>query len=309
MTQMFFSTFSETEFSDAAQVLSVVTMERREVVFPDVRDEDLPRLARMRIKHAYRILGHPTFLIETALQLTSDGDSKCGADWRRSDQIDDEEFCRTIPGDEGGRCQVLAYTPDGDQVQLFQRDMPGSVTDRPRGPRGIGFDRVWIPHGFQKTFAELRPYHSALSKRRRLYFDLANHLGLQATNDLYEAHVTVGGDGPSTYDDFRRACAELNVKAIHIELPEGSTPSHLITASFHQGPFSKVKGEVETLAGDLRARGFNVTRSRSRHCSATRWYPRPTTTRAVGLDRTTSSFTSKLAYGIPASLISSVRSA
>jgi hypothetical protein len=260
MIRLFFSTPSETEFFDAAKVLSEVVMERREVVFPDVRDEDLPRTARVSVKHAYRILGHATFLIESALLLTSDGHARGGADWIRSDQMDEEEFCRRFQGIKGVVAQVLAYTPDGEQVQLFERDMPGSVTDRPRGSRGIGFDRVWIPHGFQKTFAELRPYHSALSKRKRLYFDLANHLGLQVTNDLYEAHITVGGDGQATYDVFRKACAELNVKAIHIELPEGSTPSHLITASFHQGPFSRVKGEVENVADDLRARGFNVTR-------------------------------------------------
>ncbi len=49
---------------------------------------------------------------------------------------------------------VLAYVKSG-QVYLFEGRVKGTITNKPLGNNGFGYDPVFIPEGFDKTFAEL----------------------------------------------------------------------------------------------------------------------------------------------------------
>lgn len=48
---------------------------------------------------------------------------------------------------------TLAYR--GDVVASFRGEIKGTIADAPRGTHGFGYDPVFIPDGYDKTFAEL----------------------------------------------------------------------------------------------------------------------------------------------------------
>jgi XTP/dITP diphosphohydrolase len=52
------------------------------------------------------------------------------------------------------RC-VLAIARDGNFLATFEGIVEGKISERPRGSHGFGYDPVFIPNGFQETFAEL----------------------------------------------------------------------------------------------------------------------------------------------------------
>ncbi len=52
-------------------------------------------------------------------------------------------------------CLALAW-PDG-HVETFLGQVEGSLTWPPRGAMGFGFDPVFVPRGYSRTFAELDP--------------------------------------------------------------------------------------------------------------------------------------------------------
>lgn len=69
-----------------------------------------------------------------------------------------ENMCRMLDGFKSRRaiasCMFGYY--DGKKVELFEGRINGSIADQPRGDNGYGFDRVFIPDGFDgKTAAEL----------------------------------------------------------------------------------------------------------------------------------------------------------
>jgi hypothetical protein len=76
----------------------------------------------------------------------------------------------------------------------------------------------------------------------------------------FEAHVTVDADDLAARARFRALCAELGVKSVLIELPQGQTRSQPMTSSYHRGELSAVVEEVAGLARRLREQGFVVTR-------------------------------------------------
>jgi XTP/dITP diphosphohydrolase len=52
------------------------------------------------------------------------------------------------------RC-VLAVARDGGVLATFEGVVEGKITERPRGLHGFDYDPIFIPNGFEKTFAEV----------------------------------------------------------------------------------------------------------------------------------------------------------
>jgi XTP/dITP diphosphohydrolase len=52
------------------------------------------------------------------------------------------------------RC-VLALARNGQMLGTFQGIVDGSIVDQPRGLHGFGYDPIFVPSGFEETFAEL----------------------------------------------------------------------------------------------------------------------------------------------------------
>jgi len=54
------------------------------------------------------------------------------------------------------RCTLCLAWPDGHD-EIFEGIAPGSVTWPMRGAEGFGFDPMFVPDGFAKTFGEMSP--------------------------------------------------------------------------------------------------------------------------------------------------------
>jgi XTP/dITP diphosphohydrolase len=52
------------------------------------------------------------------------------------------------------RC-VLAVARDGQALATFGGVVEGKIAEQPRGSHGFGYDPIFIPDGFEQTFAEL----------------------------------------------------------------------------------------------------------------------------------------------------------
>lgn len=61
---------------------------------------------------------------------------------------------------------VLCFIQNG-KVHYFEGEVEGTITRHPRGFLGFGYDPVFVPKGFEKTFAELTiEEKNAISHRR-----------------------------------------------------------------------------------------------------------------------------------------------
>jgi XTP/dITP diphosphohydrolase len=60
------------------------------------------------------------------------------------------------PGQRSARFRcVLALAREGHVLETFAGNIEGKIVDLPRGERGFGYDSIFLPDGFGKTFAEL----------------------------------------------------------------------------------------------------------------------------------------------------------
>jgi XTP/dITP diphosphohydrolase len=54
------------------------------------------------------------------------------------------------------RC-VIALARQGELLGTFEGIVEGAIVKRPRGSNGFGYDPIFVPSGFEKTFGELSP--------------------------------------------------------------------------------------------------------------------------------------------------------
>lgn len=53
-------------------------------------------------------------------------------------------------------CALCLAWPDGEEI-VFEGEVRGRLTFPPRGNRGFGYDPIFIPDGYDITFAEMEP--------------------------------------------------------------------------------------------------------------------------------------------------------
>ena len=80
---------------------------------------------------------------------------------------------------------ALAYR--GDIVETFRGEVNGRIAFEPRGTEGFGYDPIFIPDGYDKTFGELgEDVKSKISHRARAFALAAEfvHRELQTMDDF-----------------------------------------------------------------------------------------------------------------------------
>jgi len=61
---------------------------------------------------------------------------------------------------------VLALSEPGKETKFFEGRVDGHITPNRRGAEGFGFDPVFVPDGFDKTFAEMTEEQKASMSHR-----------------------------------------------------------------------------------------------------------------------------------------------
>jgi len=73
-------------------------------------------------------------------------------------------------------CMLALCWPDGETA-LFEGRVAGHLTWPPRGTLGFGYDPVFVPDGYDQTFAEIEPEAKhAISHRAEAFKKLVNAL-------------------------------------------------------------------------------------------------------------------------------------
>ncbi|MBL8936728.1 MAG: hypothetical protein JNM69_19370 [Archangium sp.] len=243
---------------ESQRLLAGLDVEFSRLALPRPDGASLEAVARARVEAAWRALGRPCF-VENA-ELALEGETPLsGARFKKLvRELGDEGFCQRFANRSGVCRVVVALKTRADDVQLFTGRAEGLIVPAPRGVGGYGWDRLWQPDGYTRTLAEFGASSFLVNMRQRPYLELAAHVRGDGTPGYFEAHVTVK---PCDMTAFAATCAKLEVKCLHIVMPE-TTAQHEqpMTGSYHLGTLSQAREQVLELARALVRDGFEVTR-------------------------------------------------
>ncbi len=131
--------------------------------------------ALQKARYAFEKCGLPCFADDSgleveALDMAPGVYSARYAGPQKSDSDNMDKLLRELENKTSRRAQfrtVIAFT-DGKQYLFFEGIVKGSIISERRGSNGFGYDPLFVPDGFEKTFAEMQPSEkNALSHRAR----------------------------------------------------------------------------------------------------------------------------------------------
>jgi non-canonical purine NTP pyrophosphatase (RdgB/HAM1 family) len=259
MTTVTFITGNGWRHDEAKHLLAGLRVERSRIALAKGASDQLEEIAAARVRDGYRRLGAPCFVENTGMYLDAN-DTFAGARFKRLlQELGEGGFVARYAGVRGITRVVVAYTADGETVSSFEGCNCGRVAEEPRGEQGYGWDRFWIPDGFERTLAELNRSKFVVNMRLQPFLELGAELRGAGFDGVFESHVTVAACDEAA---FARACDALGVKALFISLPRGRHPRQPMTGAHHRGPLHEVMVTVHQLAHELAKAGFEVTRTK-----------------------------------------------
>jgi len=73
---------------------------------------------------------------------------------------------------------IITFIDQGGEEVQFEGEMTGQLVDKLRGNNGFGYDPIFVPDGFDRTFAEMVPEEkNKLSHRAKAFEKLLSYLG------------------------------------------------------------------------------------------------------------------------------------
>jgi len=156
------------KIEELQQVLAPLNIEiksTQDVSDPMDVEEDQPDLKGNALKKAkawYDEMGLPSIADDTGLEVEALGGAPgvysaryAGENPSYDDNV--EKLLRELKGKENRKAQfrtVIAFV-DGDKELFFEGVCKGEINQERRGEKGFGYDPVFVPEGYQETFAEL----------------------------------------------------------------------------------------------------------------------------------------------------------
>jgi XTP/dITP diphosphohydrolase len=112
--------------------------------------------------YAYQISGLPSLADDSGLFINAlDGEPGVfSARYGRTDEQRIQRVLQNLREQHDRRAvfrAVFVLVTNTSAHQIFEGICQGSITSEPRGDHGFGYDPIFIPDGYNETFAELGP--------------------------------------------------------------------------------------------------------------------------------------------------------
>lgn len=124
---------------------------------PEIQSTDLQEIVEDKAKRAFEIIKSPVIVEDVSL-VFHEMKSLPGPliKWFL-EALGNEGLCKLVSGfgSKQATAKVMFAICDDSGVHTFAGSMSGSIADTPRGEMGFGWDPIFMPDGFTKTWAEM----------------------------------------------------------------------------------------------------------------------------------------------------------
>ena len=155
MKEVIFITGSQKKADYLANLLGH-PIEHKKVDLNEIQSLDLREIVKYKLREAYAEVSRPVLVEDVSLEFTALGKLPGTFIKFFLEQMGDEILCRILDGRDRSaiaRC-VFGYY-DGKTETYFEASTEGSIAENPAGENGYGFDKIFIPKGYEITRAQL----------------------------------------------------------------------------------------------------------------------------------------------------------
>lgn len=124
---------------------------------PEIQSLDLEAVVTAKVAAAYTALGRPVIVEDTSLTFHALGKLPGTFIKFFAEELDYTGLCELLAHKEDRSATVRACMAlhDGKSVQVFTGACDGTIAYTPHDGEGFGFDCIFIPEGYGKTWSEM----------------------------------------------------------------------------------------------------------------------------------------------------------
>ncbi|HPL72460.1 MAG TPA: RdgB/HAM1 family non-canonical purine NTP pyrophosphatase, partial [Candidatus Pacearchaeota archaeon] len=130
-------------------------IENIDLQLEEIQSIDVEEVAKHKAKSAYNILKKPVIVEDTGLYFEELNGLPGALVKFFVKNISLEKICSLIKENRKAKTITCIVFFDGEKEIIAKGETKGSIALKPKGNNGFGWDPIFIPEGYDKTFAEL----------------------------------------------------------------------------------------------------------------------------------------------------------
>lgn len=156
MKEIIFITGNEHKLREAKQILKIDIVSKK-IDLRELQAVELEDVIEEKLRHGYEILKKPVIVEDTGLFFNALKGFPGALIKMLIDRVGREGIVKLLEGFEDktatAKC-AIGFTKDGKEVEIFIGEIKGQIVS-PQGESGFGWDPIFQPDGYDKTFAEM----------------------------------------------------------------------------------------------------------------------------------------------------------
>ena len=173
---VFFATTNKNKFREAVMIFGP-NLRQKKVEVDEIQSLDVRKVTEAKAKAAFEKVKKPVIVEDTALYINS---------WKglpgplitwfvKSMGI--EKLCKLAGPDRAAKAEACVAYYDGRNMKVVSGTVKGRIAFVPRGADRFDWDRVFIPEGHGKTFAEMTlEEKNRISHRMKAFSQMSQYL-------------------------------------------------------------------------------------------------------------------------------------
>lgn len=156
-----------------------VPISHKKVDLVEIQSLDLSTIIEGKAKAAYEYVQSPVLVEDTSLRFYALGKLPGPLIKWFFTELGTSGLCQLLDGyrDRSAEATVMFGLYDGQTLHTFASSRKGSISLLPRGHNGFGWDPIFIPHGSEKTWAEMAIEEQKETSLRKMALEkLGNYL-------------------------------------------------------------------------------------------------------------------------------------
>lgn len=145
-------------------------VDHKKIDLTEIQSLDLHEIVEHKAKEAFKHIGSPVLIEDTSLTFHALGKLPGPLIKWFLTELNNEGLSKLLNGysDRSATAEVLFGYYDGEELKTFNGSARGSIALEPRGERGFGWDPIFIPEGYQKTWGEMDIEEQKNTSMRRI---------------------------------------------------------------------------------------------------------------------------------------------
>lgn len=156
--EIIFVTGNKNKLQEAKNILgNKINIVSKDLDIDEIQEIDSTKIIVKKTQDAFKLIRKPLIVEDTSLYLVA---------WKGLPGALVKWFLKTV-GSEGILKMLSGFTNrnalaqsviayhDGKNIRVFENTVKGTISEKIRGINGFGWDNIFIPEGFAKTYAEM----------------------------------------------------------------------------------------------------------------------------------------------------------